>query len=89
MFGLMSGSGGGLIRYTAIIKHLEDQGEHELAKQTKREVEQAGNVCKEHGKLDDPIVGVEPVRKQLVVACPWCSGEAVLATWEAQEVNGN
>ena len=78
------GGDGGLIRYSAIIKRLKDQGDHELAAKTEKEMEEAGRTCEKHGLLEDPIIGLDMVQKRLVVACPWCSGEVVLATWEAQ-----
>jgi hypothetical protein len=78
------GGNGGLIRYSAIIKRLKEQGDHELAAKTKEEMEGAGRTCVKHGLLEDPIIGLDMVHKRLVVACPWCSGDVVLATWEAQ-----
>lgn len=76
--------GSGLIRYSAIVRHLLAQGEDKLADGLVAEVEAAGRTCKEHGKLDDPIVSVDTVRTQIVVGCPLCSGAEVLAVWESQ-----
>lgn len=74
----------GLIRFSAILRHLRKNGENKLADQTVKEVNQIGRTCTKCGYLDDPIVAVEPVWKVLIIACPHCSGPGLKAEWEAQ-----
>ena len=85
MFAVMNPANG-LIRYTAIMKHLRNSNESELVSRLERDVNEIGRTCSVHGYLDDPVVGVEIAGARLIIACPFCSGEEVLARWEAQEV---
>lgn len=82
-------SAGGLIRYSAIIKHLKGLGEDALITAFEAALKEAGSTCQTHGYLDDPIVGVDLTLFRLIVGCPLCSGGAVLATWESQAVGGD
>lgn len=81
-YGIMSG--GGLLRYSAIKRKLAESGSADDVAAFVREVASAGQTCTTHGKLDDPIVLVEPRLLQIVVACPDCSGDDVRREWEAQ-----
>lgn len=76
----------GLIRYSAIIRHLELVGHGVTVAQFVTEVDGAGRRCSLHGVLTDPVILVEPTLAQLIVACPWCSGDDVRAEWEDQAV---
>lgn len=80
------GGTGGLIRYSAIIRELEatGQGGPDFIKAFRKEVADAGQTCSKHGKLDDPIVGVDMVKRRIIVGCPWCSGAETFKVWEAQ-----
>ena len=74
----------GLIRWSKIQAHLAGVGEHELAKKVADDIERIGRTCDTHGYLEDPIVFVEPIKNQLIIACPFCSSPELLAQWEAQ-----
>lgn len=43
---------------------------------------QTAQKCPTHGPITDPIVGM--LDGSLAFACPWCSGPAMLAAWQAE-----
>lgn len=74
----------GLIRWSAIQKHLKAQGADKTADKVESDLDKFGRTCDTHGYLEDPIVGIDTAKKQLIIACPFCSSPELLARWETQ-----
>ncbi len=75
------------VRYSTTLRALRRTGFDE-AKIAEFENDKAtqGSTCPVHGELDDPVLGILGSGKEARVAfaCPWCSGEAILALWERE-----
>jgi hypothetical protein len=82
-YGLFAGSGvPGTLRYSSALRELRKQGAEDTAKELERVKTVAGSSCPTHGELADPIIGI--LDNRVAFICPWCSGAAILAAWEAE-----
>lgn len=81
--GLFAGGGvPGLLRYSSALRELRKQGAEAAAQELERAKAAAGSSCPHHGELKDPIIGI--LDNRVAFVCPWCSGDAILAAWEAE-----
>jgi hypothetical protein len=70
---------GTVLRVSLLARNLRAGGLHELA----AKISAKAHVCMKHGVVEDPIIAVVSPRHTQTF-CPWCSGSAVLAAWEAE-----
>jgi len=75
-----------VIRASRLLANLRQRGQCDAQLVSRVEQLVVAAKCPWHGKLDDPVIGMVDAQagSYLVVACPWCSGSAVLARWEAE-----
>jgi len=71
-----------MIRYTNVLHALRCDGDNDAADVIERARKQFPP-CVTHGEITDPIVVLNQ-RYDLLFACPFCSGAAVLAAWRAE-----
>ncbi|MHB8563340.1 MAG: hypothetical protein ACYDDA_05210 [Acidiferrobacteraceae bacterium] len=75
-----------VLRMTAVIKHLREQGQQDAIAVVLDLHRKVGNRCPEHGEIADPIVTISTLRgeRELAFGCPWCSSPDVLEAWERE-----
>jgi hypothetical protein len=77
----MIGSG---LRASTIVRRLREVGARDLADKVQASVDASG-ACDLCGREErDPIVALSENEDRILVACPWCSGDAVFNAWRAE-----
>ncbi len=68
------------LRFSTLMRRLRASGNDSLAENLESDFGSAGYECDAGHDVEDPIVAL--VDRQVIVACPYCSGAEIRAAWE-------